>query len=329
MKNLLFSLCNAPALGSVEQAFHVAEAFLAPFSAVRREPGRLVAEIPGTGEPLLLEAHLDEVGFIVTHVQSNGFLTVRPVGSVDSRILPGVPVLVLGQKEISGVFTGMPPHLADGEQVVGFDDLKIDIGTENVPFVSVGNFAVYSAPATALLGTAVTAKALDNRSGVAAVLWAAKKIANAEKHRAVTVLLTNGEELGCRGAKTAAFALQTKVAAAVSVDVSFGNFPGCDPLHTAVLGTGAMLGISPVLDKPLTATLKKLAEVQNIPFTQEIMAGNTSTNADVIAVTGAGIPAALLSIPLRNMHTPCEVVDLRDLTAVADLLTALCLKGDF
>ena len=327
MQQLLFNLCNAPCLGPVENAFAVAEEFLAPFAAVTRSPGRLIAAVPGTGEPVLLEAHLDEVGFTVTHVHPNGFLTVAPVGSVDSRILAGTPVTVLGQRLVPGVFTSVPPHLSSGSKVAAFNDLKIDIGKADANLVRPGDFAVFCAPAAALAGSCVTAKALDNRSGVAAVLLAAQKAAAQKGGRPVTVLLTNGEELGCRGAKTGGFALLGKVGCAVSVDVSFGNFPGCEPEHTAVLGTGAMVGVSPVLSGRVTAALKQLAKQNNIPFTLEVMGSNTSTNADVLSVTGGGIAAGLVSIPLRNMHTPCEVINLNDLAAVANLLAQFCKEG--
>lgn len=327
MKDLLFSLCNAPCLGSVEHAFAVAEQFLVPFSAVSRTPGRLIAEVPGKGEAILLEAHLDEVGFIVTNILENGFLRVSAVGSVDSRVLPGTPVCVLGEKQLSGVFTSVPPHLTNEQEPVTLEVLSVDVGAENTQLVHPGDFVVYHAPATEMLDGRITAKALDNRSGVAAVLLAAKEISKQSGHPPVQVLLTNGEELGCRGGKTGAAALFGQVACAVSVDVSFGNFAGCDPDHTAVLGSGAMIGISPVLDRAVTEQLKAVARDCKLPHTFEIMSGNTSTNADVIASTGSGIRAGLVSIPLRNMHTPCEVIDLGDVQAVADLLAAFAEKG--
>lgn len=327
MQDLLFQLCNAPCLGPVENAFDIAENFLTPFAAVTRSPGRLVAEVPGVGTPILLEAHLDEVGFVVTGIEKTGFLTVAPVGSVDSRILTGTPITVLGQKPVQGVFTGTPPHLSHGSKAADFNDLKIDVGPEQAALISLGDFAVYNMTAAPLAGGCVTAKALDNRSGVAAVLLAAKAAAAQKGSRAVTVLLTTGEELGLRGAKTGCFALFNRVACAVSVDVSFGNFPGCEPEHTAVLGTGAMIGVSPVLSGQVTGRLKQLARQNSLPFTLEVMGGSTSTNADVLSVTGSGIAAGLVSIPLRNMHTPCEVIDLNDLAAVTDLLTQFCKEG--
>lgn len=328
MENLLKQLSAAACLGAVEDAFDIAERFLSPFAAVKRTCGRLVATLDGVGEPLLLEAHLDEVGFVVTNVAENGFVKVAAVGSVDSRILTGVRVRLYGEKTVEGVFISTPPHLSEEKSAPKLEDLFIDVGPAQAKFLKAGDFATYATLPQNMLGTTLCGKAMDNRSGVAAVLKAAANIAAVSAHRPITVLLTVGEELGLRGAKTGGFDLFDRVKQAIAVDVSFGNFSGCDPYKTAKLGTGAMIGISPVLHRPMYRRLEQLAKDLNIAYTREIMAGNTGTNADALSVTCGGIETALLSIPLRNMHTPCEVVDLNDIAAVVNLIVAYATESE-
>ena len=328
MQQLLFNLCNAPCLGPVENAFAVAEEFLAPFAAVTRSPGRLIAAVPGTGEPVLLEAHLDEVGFTVTHVHPNGFLTVAPVGSVDSRILAGAPVTVLGQRPVPGVFTSVPPHLSSGSKAAGFEDLKIDIGRAGANLVRPGDFAVFCAPAAALAGSCVTAKALDNRSGVAAVLLAAQKAAALKGARPVTVLLTNGEELGCRGAKTAAFTVQPNIA--LVLEATTANDIAGTPPEKAVCfaGGGAVVSFmdrATLYDRELFELALATAAEQKIAVqTKNAVAGGN--NAGAISLSGAGVRTLALSLPCRYIHSPSGIASLEDCKALQALAAALLPK---
>ena len=141
-----------------------------------------------------------------------------------------------------------------------------------------------------------------------------------------SAFLYYGEELGMRGSKTAAYGINPD--AAVVVDVSFAHTPDADKSSCGTLGGGVMLGISPILDMTLTQSLRAVAEKAVIPLQCEVMGGTTGTDADVVSITAKGVPTALLSIPLRYMHTPAEVVSLRDIQAVGDLIAALVLEGE-
>src|SRR5699024_2396022 len=132
------------------------------------------------------------------------------------------------------------------------------------------------------------------------------------------VLLSTREEVGAQGAETAAFREEPDLA--VAVDVSFAEQPGVPPHKCGQLSEGPMIGISPILDKPITDTLRRLAKKKDIPFQLEVMGGMTGTNADEINVTRAGVRCGLVSIPQRNMHTPAEICDLKDIENVAQLL---------
>ena len=169
-----------------------------------------------------------------------------------------------------------------------------------------------------LQGSRVTARSLDDRAGVAAVLLAAEKLYKENISKNVTVLLSDQEETGGVGAKTCAFSLDAEYA--IAVDVSFGNQPGVASSDCKPLGDGAMIGISPFLSNEVTEMLKSVAEKQKNKYQLEVMGGRTSTDADHIAMSKTGVKTGLLSIPLRNMHTPVEVIDLEDVESVADIM---------
>ena len=327
LKKLLPALSKAACIGHHRQAMETAAGYLKEFSEVTLTPNGLRAAINRNSDyTLLLEAHIDEIGMIVTGVYDDGFLSVSPVGSVDGRFLPSTPVTVLGKEPVRGVFTSIPPHLKKEEETPGFDNCFIDTGNPEIKeLVSPGDYALLEADPVLLANGRMTGKALDNRAGVAAVIAAAEKIARSNCPVNTVLLFPTGEELGCRGARTEVFA--TSADESISVDVSFGDCPDVPPHKTAPLDSGAMIGLSPVLSRGIYQRLAQVAEAFEIPHTREIMGGTTSTDADVIALTGTGIPAGLISVPLRNMHTPCEVISLRDVEAVAELIYRYVVGG--
>lgn len=319
-KNLITELSAAAGIGHINEVKEVAKKYLSKFSKVTDTENYLLAEI-GEGEnSLMLEAHMDEVGMIVTEVFDDGFLSVASVGSVDARLLPSLPVKIFGKEVVKGVFTSLPPHLGSGDTPT-FDNIQIDTGRKDISnYVSVGDFALLDVTPTELLGDKITSKALDNRTGMAAVIAAGEAISKLDLPFKVILMFPTGEELGLRGARVAAY--DKKILKCISVDVSFGDCPDVPPSKTAKLSSGAMIGVSPILSRDIYKRLETLAKENEIPYTLEVMGGTTSTDADVITLNQSGIPTGLVSIPLRNMHTPCEVVDLNDVKAVAELLIA-------
>lgn len=326
LTKLITDLASAEGIGHIETAKEVAKSYLSKFAKITDTENYLLAEIGEGDTEIMLEAHLDEVGMIVTEITDDGFLTVTNVGSIDTRFLPSMPVKIYGKEVIKGVFTSVPPHLKKGDSVPDFDVCQIDTGRKDIgEIISLGDYVLFDAEPLALLGDRITSKALDNRVGVAAVIAAGEKIAEAKLPFKVSLLLPTGEELGLRGARVGAFNCTAEKC--ISVDVSFGDCPDVSPLKTAKLGSGAMIGVSPILNRDIFKRLEALAKENEIPYTLEVMGGTTSTDADVISLTKSGIPCGLVSIPLRNMHTPCEVVDVKDVRAVSDLLVAF-VKGE-
>ena len=270
-------------------------------------------------EAVLLEAHIDEIGMLVTDIK-DGFLSVAAAGGIDSRMLSGMRVKIHGKELLNGVFCSVPPHLRKGEaQVPSFDNLYIDTGLKEkaAELISVGDRVTFSTSFVQLQNTLVTSKALDNRAGVASLIRCAQILSTKKINKKVVLLFSDLEETGGSGAATAAYKIDAKTA--VAVDVSFGNQPGVSD-KTGELGNGAMIGVSPILSQEVMNSLKAVAQKNGIKYQMEIMGGKTSTDADHIALTREGVKTGLLSVPLRNMHTPVEVVDIEDIESVADIL---------
>ncbi|MGN1329687.1 MAG: M42 family metallopeptidase [Eubacterium sp.] len=278
----------------------------------------------GEGYHFLLDAHLDEIGLIVTEITDDGFLKVAKCGGIDNRMLPGYEVSVWGKEEIKGIISTLPPHLQnsdDEKKAPDIKDISIDTGLsseELKKLVSLGDRVTFKRNFTKLLNNRISATCLDDRSGVASILLCLDRLI--ELPCKITVMFSSQEELGTRGAKIGPYA--KKVDEAISVDVSFAYSNGCDKSDCKELGMGAMIGFSPILDKDMSRRLVKVAKERNIPYQCEIMSGRTGTNADVISISEKGIKTGLISIPERYMHQPVEVVDISDIESVSDLMCA-------
>lgn len=330
IKSDLIALSELSAIGTVDSASRKAAKIMKEYCPVTAISGlSFVGEIKGESDyTLLLDAHIDEVGFIVTHISDDGFLTVAKCGGIDLRHLPASEVTIHGKRDVTGVFSSIPPHLTKGDEMPdSITDYKIDtlLGAEAKNIISVGDFVTYKVTPSELLGSRISGKSLDNRAGVCVLLELARRLSTKKLPISVKFLMSDAEELGLRGATTAAFS--TEPDEAVVIDVSFGNGPDISPLECGNLGDGAMLGISPVLCRDISDKLISVAKDNSIKYQTEVMGGRTSTNADVISVSRGGVKTGLISIPLRNMHTPNEVVDIEDIISVCDILEKYIMAG--
>ena len=329
IKELLFELSIRDCIGNVREAADYAEKQLSRYADTKRVGGSVIGFVKGKANyTLLLDAHIDQVGMTVTNIDEEGFLTVAASGGIDIRALPSRAVTVHGKEKITAVFCSTPPHLASGE--TEYDDIskiKLDtmLGSKASETVSLGDYVTFQAKPCRLSGDAVTGRSFDDRAGVACLLKIAEELSGAELPVNVAFLLSDGEELGMRGAVTAAFNAEPNEA--VAVDVSFGNGIGISPEECGKLGAGAMIGFAPTLDSGISARLVLLAENNGIKYQTEVMGGRTGTNADVISVSRSGVKTCTVSVPLRNMHTETEVLRISDLNSVCDLLIKYILSG--
>lgn len=330
IKEILFELSCRDALGGINEAAVYAGELLSRFAEIKKLGNMSVAAVfKGKSDyTLLFDAHIDQIGMIVTDVDGDGFLTVANSGGIDIRSLPARAVTVHGKEKIPAVFCATPPHLSAGEtEYSDISKIKLDtgLGEKAAEIVSVGDYVTFSAEPAELTGDTVTGRSFDDRAGAACLIELAGRLSGRELPCNVVILLSDAEELGMRGAVTAAFELSPDEA--VAVDVSFGDGPGISDEECGNLGGGAMIGVSPVLDRAISDKLINTAEENGIMYQTEVMGGRTGTNADVIAVSRGGVKTCTVSVPLRNMHTETEVLRLCDLESVCDLLEKYALSG--
>lgn len=330
IKELLFSLCERDAVGNISSAADFIFENLKNYTDVEKADNlTVIGTLKGESDyTLMLDAHIDEVAFIVTDIDDEGFLTVAKCGGIDLRTLPAKRVTIHGKENVAGVFCSVPPHLSDGEtEYSDISKLKIDtlLGGKAKEIISVGDYVTSDTCPASLLSDRVTSKAVDDRAGVVCLLELARRLSGKKLPVTVKFAVCDAEELGTRGSKTAAFRINPDEA--VAIDVSFGDGPDLSAEECGKLSEGAMIGYSPALDGDISKKLTRIAKENGISAQSEIMGARTGTDADVISVTRQGVRTGLVSIPLRNMHTAAEVVDLQDIKAVCDLLEKYILSG--
>jgi len=300
--------------------------------------GSSVARVRGTNDgPLLaIVGHIDEIGVHISHVDDEGFLRFGSVGGWDPIILVGQRVTVLTRKgPIPGVIGKKPIHLMkdeDRKRVPELKDLHIDIGAKDGDdaraMVRIGDVAVIAGEPVELPNGRVAARAMDNRIGCYVALEAARLVAEAGGAAGdVAAVAAVQEEITFAGSRTTAFSLAPDVA--VAVDVTFAtDQPGVElgELTKHPLGSGPSLTRGSTIHPRVFELLHEAAEAEGIPFTVAAAGRSTGTDADAIYLSRAGIPTALVSVPLRYMHSPVEVCQLDDVENAAKLIAAFALR---
>ncbi|MDL2273098.1 M20/M25/M40 family metallo-hydrolase [Oscillospiraceae bacterium OttesenSCG-928-G22] len=272
---------------------------------------------------LYLVAHLDEIGLIVTKVEE-GFLRFSTIGGVDSRILPGREVTVLADPPIPGVVTSIPPHLQtrdEMERPMDRADLSIDIGLsadEAKARVRIGTPVVFSERPVELSKGVFSGKAFDDRACAVLLLRTLEMLKGEKLPVNLVVSGSMQEELGSRGAHVGVFRVRPDMA--IAVDVTHGESPGAPRDKTFPLGSGAAISLGPNTNRAIATRLIELAKAKDIGFELEVMEGSTGTDAWCMQVSREGVATAILSVPLRYMHTAIEVVRESDIESGARLL---------
>lgn len=301
--------------------------------------GSSVARVDGADEaPLIaLVGHIDEIGLVVKHITDEGVLRFGTIGGWDPQVLVGQRVVVqTAAGAVPGVVGRKPIHLLEDEerkQVAKFEQMYIDIGATDrddaARVVSVGDPAVIAAQPLELANGRVASKAMDNRLGAYIVLEAARRAARLDDgpHWGVAAVAAAQEETTFAGARTTAFALDLQ--ACIVVDVTFASdVPDRDLARTgeAKLGGGVQISRGANLHPRMTELLIETAEAEGIPYTVAVPGRHSGTDADAIHFARAGVPCGLVSVPLRYMHSPVEIVQLADVEHAIELLTAACLR---
>jgi endoglucanase len=334
IKNLLARLSNAHGISGYEDEIReiVRKELEGYVDEVRIDAlGNVICIKNGSKLELMLAAHMDEIGFMVKYIDEKGFIRITPIGGWFDQTVLGQRVVLHGKRKVFGVIGCKPPHLMkedEAKKMVKIGDMFVDIGANSKEEVQeigveIGTPVTVDREFVQLGGKRVTGKAFDDRVGVVAMVEALRQT---KSDATIYAVATVQEEVGLKGARTSAFALEPHAAIALDVCITT-DFPGTESAHLDVkLGKGAAITVVDAAGRGLIASkkviewLKTTAEKYSIPYQMEVAERGT-TDATAIQLTRAGIPTGVVSVPARYIHSPIEVIDLEDLKN-ASLLVA-------
>ncbi|MCS7202574.1 MAG: M42 family metallopeptidase [Dictyoglomus sp.] len=275
-------------------------------------------------EKLLLDAHMDEIGVVATYIDDKGFIRIEPVGGISPYNLLGSTISFPNVKGIVGVEGETQEDLAKNIRELNFDKIFVDIGVGDKEraeeLVPPGTFGVYDAPFIDL-GERIVSKAMDDRIGCAIIIEVLKR---SKPYHNLYATFSVQEEVGLVGASTVAFNIKPDMAIAVDV-TSYSDTPKGNKRMSLILGKGPAIKIkdsASISDRRVVEKLRSIAEKNNIPYQIEVLLRG-GTNAAVLQTTGEGIVSGTLSIPTRYVHSPHEMVDLKDVENAVRLLVLL------
>jgi len=334
----LKTLISAPGLSAfespvrelIEEAWQpltdeISHSRLGSLHGLRRGTGR------GPRPSVLLAAHMDAVGFMVSGIVE-GFLHLAPIGLLDYRILPGQLVTVHGREDLQGIIVQPSPHLlpAEVENVPPpLEFLLVDVGLhpgQVERLVRVGDPVSYAQPPIEMDAEFLAGHSLDNRASVAALTNSLQILQNRPLAWDLWAVATVQEEETMAGAVTSAFEIQPQLA--VAIDVTYGDGPGSPAHKTYPLGGGPTLGWGANIHPVLYETFRELASRLDIPTSLEVMPNSSDTDAQAMQIAAQGIPTMVVSIPLRYMHTPVEMVSMNDVFLTGRLLAEFVAQLD-
>lgn len=288
--------------------------------------GNAIAHKEGKGKRIMIIAHADEVSLMVTYIDERGFLYVKPTGYIDVNMLPARKVNVVHENTIiSGVIGKRPIHLQDAPMVqLSYQDIWIDIGASNkedaLSMVSPGDHVYFDSCLTNIPNHIVTGKAIDNRCGVFAMLRIAEEIKDKECDWDVYFVSSVQEEIGGRGAIVATNAIKPDLAICID-SMHATDYPSMSPIKDGDirLGYGCAIAKGPNIDDRLFKQLIECANKYNVPFQIQPIPSQAPADANWVQISNDGVRTALVSIPCRYMHTPNEMVSMKDVEAVINL----------
>ena len=274
---------------------------------------------------LLLDAHLDEIGFIVTG-HEEGFLRIATLGGVDPRMLPDRELTIMTQPPMLGVVACMPPHVQSSEDMEKSQPISeafVDVGLtqeEAQKLIPIGTPITFRGGCMPLGEELLCGKAMDDRACFAILLDVAERLKDKELKVDLYILGSTQEETSSAGAVAAAYGAAPDLC--VAVDVTHGATPDGQKDKTFPLGEGPVVGVGPNCTRWMSDRMLSLAKELEIPSQVEVMSGHSGTNAWPLQISREGVATAVLSLPLRYMHTPVEVCARKDLSDTARLLAA-------
>ncbi len=337
--DVLKRLVDAPSPSGYEQpAARIYRSYTEPFAdAVSTDVHGNVTAVLNAGATtrIMLAGHMDELGFIIHHIDEQGQLHFRTIGGHDSAVAIGQRVWVYGKQRTAGVIGRTAIHLQDEterKKKPEIKDMWIDIGAatraEAAAVVSLGDVATYQCEFQPLMGDRATARGFDNKMGtfiVAEALRLLKEDGGLHPEVGVHAVATVQEEIGLRGARTASYAIAARTGLAVDVNHAT-DYPGVSKtLHGQLeVGKGPSVSRGPNTNPVTFDLITAAAREDGIPYQISVSAGATGTDANAMQLNRAGMATGLLGVPLRYMHTPVELLSLKDVEDCARLMAAYC-----
>ncbi len=302
--------------------------------------GNVIAALNPGGQPrIMLEAHSDELGFLVRYIDEQGFIYFAPLGGFDPSTLPGNRIyLHTANGPVSGVIGRKPAHLLSPEdrgRAPKLAELFIDIGAsskeEALELVPLGSAGTRAAELETLRGDLMVSRALDDKSGVFTLIEAMRRVHSKRDQLKAGVFFVSAvqEEVGLRGAHTSAYSVDPQIA--VAVDVTFtSDHPGTSKteIGDVRLNGGPVLSVGGNINPRIYQLLIKAAQEAGITYQIDAQPSSTHTDTDVIQVSRGGVATALVSIPCRYLHTGSEIASLKDIDEIAEVLARFVLAVD-
>lgn len=270
-----------------------------------------------SGYTIMVEAHMDEVGFIVRHIDDEGFIYADAVGGIDAKAIIGTEVVVHGKERLDAIVATPPPHIKGKKDAQKLESLAFDTGLDKQTLcglVRIGDQITYSTPLRRISSSKVASKSIDNRAGCAVLCYLSQYLVSEHD---IAYVFSSQEEVGARGPLVTTRCLRPSLS--ISVDTTHGDMPSVAAHLTRKLGSGPVIGIGPNIHPMVSALLQNTARENSIPHTKKAYAGPTPTNLRTMQACGS--PGGLVSIPARYLHTPAEIADLHDMRSTADLIT--------
>lgn len=318
-KQLLKKLCLAHGPSSREDKIYplIKESF-SSFGDISIDPmNNIVIHKKGKGKgKVMIMAHADEIFLIVTEICEGGFLKFKGVG-VDPKALVSQEVVIHGKEDILGIVGIKPSYLMSNEEknkACNVESLLIDTGYSKESLekiVRVGDFVTLKGQFVELLNNNISCKTTDDRAGIVSMYQCARELENICHDVDVYFVCSCQEEVGHRGAKMASYNLKPDIG--IAIDTTFDSGAMGDTDRENILGNGPVICVGPNLHHKLNKKIMEIGEEYKIPYGVEVEPGNTGTDAWDIQITREGIPSLLISIPIKYMHTPVEVINMNDI----------------
>ncbi len=278
---------------------------------------------------IMLSGHCDEIGFMVRYIDKNGFVYFSSIGGVDAHIVPGQRVKIHTKNgSILGVVGKKPIHVMEKEErkkVVELSHQWIDIGVKSKKevekIVEIGDSITFASGLEKLQGNLVVSRGFDDKMGIFVICEVLRALSGQTVEASIFAASTVQEEIGSRGAQTAAYSINPQIGIAIDVDVAT-DFPEMDKKKEGDIriGKGVIISRGPNINPKVEEILIQTAKEEKIPYQLAGESRATPTDANVIQISRAGVATGLVSVPLRYLHTPVEVLSLSDIKTTVRLL---------